>query len=79
MADAAKSGNKQAGTGEKIRRKLEDEITQLDRELVGDDLPVEEATMKVATAEICLGDDDPMIAQGARRLSRIVHVKIRDF
>ncbi len=33
MADAAKSKSKQAGAEEKIRRKLEGEIAQLDREL----------------------------------------------
>jgi hypothetical protein len=33
MADAAKSKNKQTAAGEKIRRKLEGEIAQLDREL----------------------------------------------
>lgn len=33
MAGAAKSGNNQGGAGEKIRRKLEEEIAQLEREL----------------------------------------------
>ncbi len=45
MADAAKSKNKQAGAEEKIRRKLEDEIAQLDREL-NYELPKEIATAR---------------------------------
>jgi transcription elongation factor GreA len=45
MADAAKSKNKQADAGEKIRRKLEDEIAQLDREL-NYELPKEIATAR---------------------------------
>lgn len=45
MADAAKSKNKQADVEEKIRRKLEDEITQLDREL-NYELPKEIATAR---------------------------------
>ncbi len=45
MADAAKSKSKQADAGEKIRRKLEDEIAQLDREL-NYELPKEIATAR---------------------------------
>ena len=45
MADAAKSKNKQADVEEKIRRKLEDEIAQLDREL-NYELPKEIATAR---------------------------------
>ncbi len=45
MADAAKFGNKQADAGEKIRRKLEGEIAQLDREL-NYELPKEIATAR---------------------------------
>ncbi len=45
MADAAKSKNKQAGAEEKIRRKLEGEIAQLDRELYYE-LPKEIATAR---------------------------------